>query len=169
MKVVQTLTITSALAILCLSSACSPKQSSEPSASTAPPAQAPAVTDEAAPALERTPSPEGARVFFITPEDGATVTSPVHIEFGIEGMTVVPAGDQTPDSGHHHLLVDTPLPDLSMPIPKDAQHIHFGDGSTSTDLELAPGKHTLQLLLGDYRHVPHDPPVMSEQITITVQ
>ena len=97
------------------------------------------------------------------------MTSPVHIEFGIEGMTVVPAGDQTPDSGHHHLLVDTPLPDLSMPIPKDAQHIHFGDGSTSTDLELAPGKHTLQLLLGDYRHVPHDPPVMSEQITITVQ
>jgi hypothetical protein len=169
MRTVQTLTVTSALAMLCLLCACSPKQAAEPAASTTPPAQAPATVEQATPALERTPSPEGAKVFFITPKDGATVTSPVHIEFGIEGMTVVPAGDQTPNSGHHHLLVDTPLPDLSMPIPKDAQHIHFGDGSTSTDLELSPGKHTLQLLLGDYRHVPHDPPVYSKPITITVE
>lgn len=167
MRFVRTLILASALAMLCLSSACSPKQAAEPAASMAPPAQAPASVAQAV--LERTPSPEGAKVFFITPADGAMVTSPVHIEFGIEGMTVVPAGDETPNSGHHHLLVDTDLPDLSLPIPKDAQHIHFGDGSTSTDLELAPGKHSLQLLLGDYRHVPHDPPVVSDKITISVE
>ena len=120
-------------------------------------------------AMPRTQSAEGARVFFITPEDGATVTSPVMVEFGLERMDVVPAGVDEPYSGHHHLLVNTELPPLDQPIPADAQHIHFGDGSTSTELELEPGEHTLLLLLGDHLHVPHDPPITSPTITITVE
>ncbi len=116
-----------------------------------------------------TPSPAGARVFFITPADGATVSSPIRIEFGIEGMSVAPAGTETEHSGHHHLLIDTGVPPLDLPIPADANHIHFGDGSTATELSLAPGEHTLQLLLADYAHFPHDPPVMSQPITISVE
>lgn len=127
-----------------------------------------AAAEAPAPAPAKTPAPEGARVFFITPADGDTVSSPVTVEFGIEGMQVVRAGDSTPDSGHHHLLVDTGLPNLDLPVPADGSHIHFGDASTSTELALEPGRHTLQLLLGDHLHVPHDPPVMSERITITV-
>lgn len=133
-----------------------------------PAAQEPSA-DAAPMAPARTPAPEGASVFFVTPADGDAVTSPVHIEFGIDGMEIAPAGTDKPASGHHHLLVDTDLPDLDRPIPADAHHIHFGDGSTSTDLTLAPGEHTLQLLLGDYRHIPHDPAVMSGRITITVE
>lgn len=124
----------------------------------------------AAPAeMPRSPSPPGAAVFFIQPTDGATVSTPVTVKFGISGMTVAPAGDATPDSGHHHLLVDTELQDPNQPIPKDDQHLHFGKGQTETTLELAPGQHTLQLVLGDANHVPHDPPVMSSRITITVE
>jgi hypothetical protein len=129
-----------------------------------------AAKDEAAPqALSRTPAPDGARVFFITPTDGETVSSPVTVVFGIEGMSVAPAGDDTPHSGHHHLLIDTGLPELGMPIPADDRHIHFGDGSTETEIALEPGEHTLQLLLGDHRHIPHDPPLVSGQITIVVE
>jgi len=123
----------------------------------------------AAATLPRQQAPADARVFFITPADGDTVTSPVTIEFGIEGMSVAPAGVDEPDSGHHHLIVDAPMPDLSMPVPATENYIHFGDGSTSTTLELEPGEHTLQLLLGDYLHIPHDPPVSSDPITITVE
>ena len=129
----------------------------------------PASVEEAPTALPRTASPEGARVFFISPADGETVTSPVRVVFGIEGMTVVPAGDDTMHSGHHHLLIDTGLPDPGLPIPKDDNHVHFGDGSTETEITLEPGEHTLQLLLGDHLHIPHDPPVTSEQITISVE
>lgn len=125
--------------------------------------------DAGAAAIPRTPSVDGARVFFITPADGGSVSSPVRVEFGIDGMAVVKAGDDAPASGHHHLLVDTGLPALGLPIPADANHIHFGDGSTSTELTLEPGQHTLQLLLGDHLHIPHDPPVASEVITVTVQ
>lgn len=109
-------------------------------------ADAPQAPATAATALPRTPAPQGARVFFITPEDGATVTNPVKVEFGIEGMDVVPAGTLQAQSGHHHLLVDTGLPDLSKPIPADANHLHFGDGSTSTELTLSAGQHRLRLL-----------------------
>ncbi len=119
--------------------------------------------------LPRTDSIAGASVFFITPADGATVSNPVAIEFGIEGMTVVKAGDNQPASGHHHLLIDTELPNLALPIPADAQHIHFGDGSTTTEVTLEPGEHQLQLLLGDHLHIPHNPPVVSDRITITVE
>ena len=119
--------------------------------------------------MPRTPSLEGARVFIISPADGESVTSPVQIEFGIEGMSVAPAGDDTPHSGHHHLLINAPLPEMGLPIPADANHVHFGDGSTSTEIALEPGKHTLQLLLGDHLHMPHDPPVISKPITIYVE
>lgn len=120
-------------------------------------------------ALPRTDSVAGASVFFITPADGATVSNPVSIEFGIDGMTVVKAGDNQPASGHHHLLIDTDVPNPAMPIPADAQHIHFGDGSTRTEITLEPGEHQLQLLLGDHLHIPHNPPVVSDRITITVE
>jgi hypothetical protein len=120
-------------------------------------------------ALERTGSPAGARVFFISPADGDTVTNPVAIEFGIEGMDVVKAGQEAAHSGHHHLIIDAGLPDLSLPIPADEHYVHFGDASTATELTLEPGTHTLQLLLGDYLHIPHDPPVMSATITVVVE
>jgi hypothetical protein len=120
-------------------------------------------------ALPRTASVEGASVFFITPTNGATVSNPITIEFGIEGMDVVKAGDNQPHSGHHHLLIDTGLPDLGLPIPADAQHVHFGDGSTSTEITLESGEHTLQMLLGDHLHIPHKPPLASEVITVTLE
>jgi len=128
------------------------------------------VHSRAAPAgLPRTASPADARVFFISPADGDTVSNPVRIEFGIAGMSVARAGDNQPDSGHHHLLIDTGLPDLGAPIPADANHIHFGDGRTTTEITLEPGQHTLRMLLGDHVHIPHDPPVMSKTITVTVE
>ena len=117
----------------------------------------------------RTPSPPGARVYFISPAPGETVTSPVTVRFGLSGMGVAPAGVQAANTGHHHLLIDAPLPPPGQPIPADRQHVHYGADLTETKIELPPGTHTLQLLLGDDRHVPHDPPIVSDQITITVQ
>jgi hypothetical protein len=84
-------------------------------------------------------------------------------------MSVAPAGDSTPMSGHHHVLIDAELPAMDMPIPADANHVHFGDGSSTTELTLEPGEHTLQLLFADHLHIPHDPPVYSDRITITVE
>ena len=117
----------------------------------------------------RTPAPENARVYIISPADGETVSNPVTVKFGLEGMGVAPAGVKVPNTGHHHLLVDSDLPPLDKPIPSDKNHIHFGKGQTQTTLTLLPGKHTLQLLLGDANHIPHSPPVVSEKITITVK
>ena len=119
--------------------------------------------------MMRTPSPEGAKVYFIEPADGATVTNPVIVKFGIEGMEVAPAGTDKPNSGHHHVLIDTALEDYESPIPSDETHKHFGKGQTETQLELTPGEHTLQLILGDQNHIPHDPAVESESITVTVE
>lgn len=119
--------------------------------------------------LPRTPSPKGARVYIVSPKDGATVKSPFTVVFGLEGMGVAPAGVNVPNTGHHHLIIDSPLPPLDQPIPKDAKHMHFGGGQTQVTLQLPPGKHTLQLLLGDLNHVPHVPPVFSKKITITVK
>lgn len=119
--------------------------------------------------LPRTTSPAGASVFFISPADGDTVTNPVTVEFGIANMSVVKAGETAAESGHHHLLIDTGLPNLELPIPADANHHHFGDASTSTEISLEPGQHTLQLLLADHLHIPHNPPVYSATITITVE
>lgn len=142
--------------------------------SKAPEAEAPAAaaTDHsghtADAALPRTPAPAGARVFIVSPQDGATVTSPVRVVFGIEGMGLVPAGEKNDTAGHHHLLVDTDLADASVPIPADAQHLHYGKAQTEAEVELAPGQHTLQLVLGDYLHIPFDPVIASEKITVTV-
>jgi len=122
--------------------------------------------------LERTSAPEGAQVYFITPNHGETVTSPVTVRFGLEGMGVAPAGIDQDKTGHHHLLIDVDesnMPAMDMPLPTTDQVVHFGGGQTEVDIELEPGEHTLQLLLGDYRHVPHDPAVLSERITITVE
>lgn len=118
-----------------------------------------------------TPAPEGAKVFFIDLNDGDRVSSPIDIRFGVEGMQIVPAGTEQEHSGHHHLLIDTTLEGeaLNEPIPSDENHVHFGKGQKETRVDLSPGEHTLQLLLGDQNHIPHNPPVMSERITITVE
>jgi len=108
-------------------------------------------------------------VYIASPKDGATVKSPVTVKFGLENMTVMPAGHEHPNSGHHHLIIDAELPNLAMPIPMDNNHVHFGKGQTETSLELPPGKHTLQLLMGDHFHRPHAEPVYSRKITIIVE
>lgn len=111
----------------------------------------------------------GAEVFIISPVNGAEVSSPVTVKFGAKNMAIAKAGDTTKFSGHHHLLINLDqLPDMSMPLPANEQIIHFGGGQTETILELEPGQHKLQLLLGNFAHVPHDSPVLSEPITITV-
>ena len=121
-------------------------------------------------AAPRSASPAGAAVYFISPADGATVKSPVVVRFGLRGMGVAPAGVPLDRTGHHHLLIDVAtLPPAGQALPRDANHLHFGDGQTETELKLAPGRHTLQLVLGDALHVPHEPPVVSEKITITVE
>jgi hypothetical protein len=119
--------------------------------------------------MPRTPAPPGASVYIIAPEAGAMTSSPVTVRFGLIGMGVAPAGVDKPKTGHHHLVIDSPTPDLSLAVPKDAKRIHFGGGQTETTIELAPGKHKLQLVLGDANHVPHDPPVVSRVIEITVE
>lgn len=120
-------------------------------------------------ALARTASPEGAQVYIISPVDGEVVNSPVTVKFGLKGMGVAPAGIDKPNTGHHHLLIDvTDGPALDKPLPVDANHKHFGGGQTEATVELSPGKHTLQLIMGDRNHIPHDPPVMSKETTIVV-
>jgi hypothetical protein len=119
--------------------------------------------------LPRSPSPAGAELYFISPQDGATLASPVTVRFGLRGMGIAPAGIAMENTGHHHLLIDTALPPLDRPVPADAQHVHFGKGQTEAVVTLAPGSHRLQLLLGDHLHLPHDPPVVSIPITITVR
>lgn len=118
----------------------------------------------------REKAPAGAKVFFIEPKDGATVGREVHVKFGIEGLAVKPAGDATPESGHHHLLIDVKeLPPLDAPIPTDANHRHYGKGQTEDTITLEPGTHTLQLDFADLKHVQFDPPVVSRKITIHVK
>ena len=120
-------------------------------------------------AQDRTPSPAGAQVYIISPKDGAKVSSPFVVQFGLKGMGIAPAGVKLDNTGHHHLLIDTDAPaDAGAPLPASEKVVHFGKGQTETTLTLAPGKHTLQLLLGDASHVPHNPAVMSKKVTITV-
>ena len=118
---------------------------------------------------DQTASAEGARAYIVSPQDGDTVSNPVTVIFGLKGMGIAPAGTDKANTGHHHLLVDTEIPAQDQPLPASAQLIHFGGGQTETTLELAPGTHTLQLVLGDMNHVPHKPAVVSEKITITVK
>lgn len=124
-----------------------------------------------------TPSPEGAELYFIGLEDGATVSAPVTVHFGLRGMGVAPAEIEREGTGHHHLLLNRPplgegefgAEEFTLAIPADDNHRHFGGGQTEVTLDLPPGEHTLQLVLGDHGHVPHDPPVVSEVITIIVE
>lgn len=119
--------------------------------------------------LPRTSAPADAAVYIIAPAHGEMVSSPVRVVFGLKNMGIAPAGVRRDETGHHHLLIDTALPDLDQPIPADKNHLHFGKGQTETVIELAPGEHTLQLLIGDALHIPHTTPVMSERIKITVR
>jgi hypothetical protein len=123
----------------------------------------------AAAGLPRTPAPKDVELYIISPKDGATVKSPVTVRFGLRGMGIAPAGVPMENTGHHHLLIDAAPPPFDQPVPADANHLHFGKGQTEASVTLTPGKHTLQLLLADHLHVPHDPPVMSKPITITVE
>ena len=118
-----------------------------------------------------TPAPEGAKVYFIGIEDGATVSNPVTIKFGLSGMGVAPAGTDKEKTGHHHLIINEAIEgdELNEPIPADDNHKHFGGGQTEVTLDLPAGTHTLQLVLGDWSHIPHNPPVMSERISVTVK
>lgn len=111
-----------------------------------------------------------ARVYIIAPQNGETVSQTFTVKFGLSGMGVAPAGVEREGTGHHHLLIDLEtLPDLDKPLPANDQILHFGGGQTETELTLPPGRHTLQLLMGNYMHVPHDQPVLSEKISITVE
>ena len=110
-----------------------------------------------------------AEVYFVTPHDGDKVSGEFTVSFGLRGMGVAPAGVEKDNTGHHHLLINVDsLPPLDAPLPSTDQVRHFGGGQTETTLSLPAGKHTLQLLLGNYSHIPHNPPVMSEKITIIV-
>ncbi len=122
-------------------------------------------------AQDRQPAPAGAEVYFIAPRNGAVVHGPVTVKFGLKGMGVAPAGVKFDNTGHHHLLVDTDLSDLKLdaPLPASDKVLHFGKGQTETTVTLAPGKHTLELLFADYQHVPFDPTLHSQKITITVK
>jgi hypothetical protein len=113
----------------------------------------------------------GAEVYFIAPQNGAKVHSPVTVEFGLKGMGIAPAGIKFDNTGHHHLLVDTDISEVNLdaPMPATDKILHFGKGQTETTLTLAPGKHTLQLVFADYLHQSFDPPLHSKKITITVE
>ena len=116
--------------------------------------------------------PKDAKVFFVAPKNGATVTGPVKVVMGVKGIKIAPAGTDKPATGHHHILVDAVLPkgeQAKSPLPADEHVKHFGKGQTETELTLAPGKHTLRLVVGDGSHVPYDPALASRKITITVK
>lgn len=139
-----------------------------------------ALTLSVAPALalaQGTPRPAEAQLYIANLEDGATVRAPVTVVFGLGGMGVAPAGVEAENTGHHHLMVNRPPlgegefgeEELTLSLPSDDNHRHFGGGQTQVTLDLPPGEHTLQLVLADFAHVPHDPPLVSERITITVE
>ena len=118
---------------------------------------------------QETPAPKDRVLYFISPIDGASVRGSFDVRFGLKNMGVTHAGDPYPNSGHHHLLIDVDQPlDVKEPIPRDKNHLHFGAGETETRIELPPGDHTLQLVLGDAKHYPFNPPVVSDKISITV-
>jgi hypothetical protein len=112
--------------------------------------------------------PPDAKVYIIWPSDGQVIKGAFWVRMGLSGAGIAPAGVEKANTGHHHLIIDADLPPLDQPIPNDRNHLHFGLGQTEARLDLPPGKHTLQLLLGDANHVPHQPPLYSKRITITV-
>ena len=116
-------------------------------------------------------TPPKVSVYVISPKNGDAVTNPFTVQFGLKGMGIAPAGDDKPNTGHHHLLIDATLSpeELKQPIASDARHLHFGGGQTETELTLPRGRHTLQLLFGDWSHTPFNPPIVSPVITVTVK
>ena len=115
-----------------------------------------------------TPSPEGAKAYFIDLKDGETIKSPFLVRFGLtEQMGIAPALADWPDTGHFHLLIDKKPPNPNKPISNNNLHLHRGQ--TEATVELGKGKHTLQIVMGDYSHIPHNPPVMSERISVKVE
>jgi len=121
-------------------------------------------------AAQRSTAPENAQVYFIWPHDGTVINGgKFWVRMGLRNMGVAPKGTAVPNTGHHHLLIDTDPPPMTEPIPNDRNHLHFGAGETETTIELPPGRHTLQLIMGDDRHVTFDPSIQSKKITITVK
>lgn len=121
-------------------------------------------------AYAATAAPKDAQEYFIWPSDGTVIHGgKFWVRMGLRNMGVAPKGVNLPNVGHHHLLIDTDLPPMTEQIPSDRNHLHFGAGETEARIELPPGKHTLQLLLGDSNHIPFDPPVYSKKITIIVK
>jgi Domain of unknown function (DUF4399) len=133
-----------------------------------PPVMSPLVRVRVVDPSARKPAPADARVYFVGLDDGSVLPQKATIHFGLVNMGVAPAGIDRPNTGHHHLLIDTNLPPLDEPIPNDFNHLHFGAGQTEAIVTLSPGRHTLQLLLGDENHVPHNPPIMSKPIRVYV-
>jgi hypothetical protein len=162
--------------------ACSQKQPSSPGVpggekpptlpdtlvASATPATVPIVHIPETAANRKTP-PAGAKVYFVDIKDGDVVTSPFKVGFGVDGLALMPAGSSDPDSGHHHLIIDADLPPQDAPLPANDHVRHFGKGQTGVELSLPPGTHTLQLEFADGAHLPFNPPVVSDRITITVQ
>ena len=114
-------------------------------------------------------APGDAQAYIVEPSDGAVLPETFKVKFGLSGMDLAPAGVDRDNTGHHHLLIDRPEFELNTSLPSTEQIRHFGKAQTETELTLPPGKHTLQLVLGNYAHVPHDNPVISEPITVTVE
>jgi hypothetical protein len=165
-----TLTISTALLAVAAAAAFAQDQA-KPAAPHAAAAHAPAAAPGVIPPAV-TPSPAGARVYFIDLKDGDEVPSEVLVRFGLSGMGVAPAGFYLEDTGHHHLLVDMDLSEVpdGTPLPTiDGKSLHYGKGQTEAKVKLTPGKHTLQLVLGNYSHILHVPPVVSDKITVTVK
>ncbi len=130
----------------------------------------PALTSAPEALAGETPAPKNAYLYIGWPNDGEVINSRrFRVWFGLRNMGLSPAGVEWPNAGHHHLIIDRELPPLDEDIPADNNHLHFGAGQTETVIELEPGVHTLQLMLGDHNHVPHNPPVISKKITITVK
>ena len=160
------------LTVMCLllTAACGQEAAEEAPAPATPAAVPAPSTPVAVPRPARRVAPPGAAAYIIEPAGGAVVASPVRVVFGLRGAGIAPAGVEREGAGHHHLLVDAELPgDLSLPLPNNDNYRHFGGGQTEASIELAPGQHTLQLVLGDELHIPHDPPIVSERITIEVR
>ncbi|WP_295686111.1 DUF4399 domain-containing protein [uncultured Nevskia sp.] len=150
-----------------LLAACKKEEAAPAAAPTAEPAAA--APEAAAEGLKSSPAPEGAKVSFAELKDGATVSSPLLVKFAVEGIALAPAGAVEPASGHHHLVIDAELPPPDAPIPANANYVHFGKAQTEATIELTPGTHTLQLVYGNGMHVPFNPPLASDKITVTVK
>ena len=134
----------------------------------------PSVMSEQLTEMPNSSSPANAQVYFLSPTNGqvfnAVDSESIAVQFGLNGMKVSPAGPAVPDSGHHHLLINmNELPDLTKPLPASDQVLHFGKGQTSARIQLPPGSHRLQLVLGNHVHIPHNPPVMSNVIEIEIK